>query len=466
MSHSGSVNTQAGREKKSVALWSIFASVIMILGKVAAGILTGSLAILTDALHSFLDMSASIVTYFAVRLSDKPADRDHHFGHGKIESLAALVQVTLLLITCGAIMYEAIKRLLDAGYSTVGFSIWAVAVIIGSILIDLTRVRALKKVAKKYSSQALAADALNFSTDIYSSLVVLFSMAAIRLGFPWADPVAAIGVALLILTAVIRMAREAIDILLDRAPAELEIDLRRRAEAFDQIQGVERLRTRSDGRQIFADMILSVDRTLSFAAAGDLKEKILGDFEHSFPDVDVTLTFKPVSTDYEEKTDAIRFIVSLFGLSLHHLILKKIAGGYFASMHIELPGDMSLAQAHEKVNEITVKLHKEIASLKRVAIHTEPLEERSRDDSTGVNSDIENMEYRVRQIVESFPGVEDCHNIAVTPHAGGLALSADMRLDGSLPLDSSHDISDQVEQKLKLKIKELVSVTLHLEPLK
>ena len=456
----------AGREKKSVALWSIFASVIMIMGKIAAGILTGSLAILTDAMHSFLDMSASIVTYFAVRLSDKPADKDHHFGHGKVESLAALVQVTMLLITCGAIMYEAVRRLIDAEYNAVDFSFWAVGVILGSIIIDLVRVRALKKAAKKYSSQALAADALNFSTDIYSSLLVLFSMAAIRLGLPWADPVAAIGVAILIMTAVIRMAREAIDILLDRAPMELENELRRRVEAFGQIQGVERLRTRSDGRQIFADMILSVDRTLSFAAAIELKEKILADFKNSFPDVDVTMTFKPVSTDYEEKADVIRYIVSSFDVSLHHLIVKRLGNGYFASMHVELPGDISLAQAHEKVNEITCKLHEAVPDLRKAVIHTEPLEEREEERDTGSELNTAGIEKRVREIVESFPGVEDCHNIVFTTHAGGLALSADMRLDGSLPLECTHDTSEKVEQKLKLEIKELVSVTLHLEPLK
>jgi cation diffusion facilitator family transporter len=452
-------------EKRSVTLYSIAASILMIAGKSAIGILTGSLAILTDALHSFLDMGASIITYFAVRISDRPADRDHHFGHTKVESLAALVQVLLLLATCVWIIREAVGRLQEPSLE-INPNIWAYAVILGSIAIDISRVRALRRVAKKYGSQALEADALNFATDIFSSLVVIFGLVAVNLGLSWADPAAAIGVTIFILTAIGRMAKKSIDILLDRAPQAVEKTIRDRLFDFPEILRINRLRLRSDGQTIFADLIVDVDRSLTFAGASELKERIRQKLQKSLPRVDITLAFKPGSHESEEIADAVRYVVSSFGLSLHHLIINLEEEGYFVSMHIEMPGEITLNEAHDKVTAVTGKLHESIDDLKKVVIHSEPLEEECPVKDDTAITDIKAVASRVKEITESFLGVEDCHNIVLTPHSNGLALSADIRLDGRLSLERTNEASEEVEQKLKIEIKELVSVTLHLEPFK
>lgn len=461
----GTMNRSAGNmEKRSVALYSIAASVVMIAGKATVGVIIGSLALLTDALHSFLDLSASTITYFAVRISDRPADRDHHFGHGKVESLAALAEVVLLFVTCGVIIHEAVSRLL-AGSSPVQLNIWAYVVIIVSISIDVGRVRALKRVARKYSSQALEADALNFSTDILSSLVVLFGLAAVQLGVAWADAAAAIGVALFIITATVRMGKRAVDVLLDRAPADIERTIRKTVSAFPEILAISGLRLRSDGRTAFGALNLDVDRSLTFSRAAELKQRLDEELKRGLPQADISITFDPASKESEVVAETIGFIVSSFGLPMHHLIINQNEEGYFVSMHVEMPGDITLERAHGKSEEIKRKLHESIDGLVKVTIHTQPhVTEQNGPEAQGPYA--EQIAGRVKAIVESFSGVEDCHNIVLTPHKDGMALSADMRLDGSLPLEQIHLAAKEVEEKLRLEINGLISVTLHLEPLK
>ena len=205
------------KEKKRVALLSVFAAIFLTGFKLVIGILTGSLGILSEALHSGLDLVAAIITYFSVRISDKPADKEHNYGHGKIENFSALIETFLLLITCAWIIYEAIGRLVS-GKTHIEVNAWSYIVVISSIIIDITRSRALYRVAKKHNSQALEADALHFSTDIWSSAVVFLGLICANFGFFFADSVAALGVALIVLFVSFRLGKRAIDVLLDRAP--------------------------------------------------------------------------------------------------------------------------------------------------------------------------------------------------------------------------------------------------------
>jgi len=456
------MDKQPGKEKRAVALYSILASVFMIVGKAIVGAATGSLAIMTDALHSFLDLTASTITYLAVRISDKPADRDHHFGHGKVESLAALAETVMLMAVCGFFVYEALDRLLSGG-SPVHLNIWAFVVTIGAIIIDITRVRALNRVAKKYKSQALAADALNFSTDILSSLVVLIGLVAVKFGIRWADSVAAMGVAVFIVSATVRMARQAIDVLLDRAPADMEKTIRTIVNGFSDVLRVVNLRVRSDGRTTFGALDLDIDRSLTFSRASDLKTQIRDELKRRLPDTDITLTFNPVSKESEVVADTIRFVVSTFGLPLHHLIINQSENGYFASMHVEMPGELTLRDAHNRAEEIKHKLHEAIPNLHKAVIHSQPyeIEPQAR---TVAGDRIEQISKQIKSIIESFTGVADCHNMVLIPYRTGLALSCDIRLDGNLTLDQSHLRAKEVEEKLRRDIVELISITLHLEP--
>ncbi len=212
-------------EKVRVAFSSLLAAVFLTLTKLVVGLITQSLGILSEAAHSAFDLGAAAITYFTVKVSDKPADEGHHYGHGKFENLSALIEAILLLLTCGWIIYESFKRLI---FKSVEIQVTPLsfAVMILAILIDLSRSTILSRVAKKYQSQALEADALHFRSDIYSSSVVILGLICVRIGFPVADPLAALGVALLVIYASARLSKRTIDILLDRAPEGLEQKVR------------------------------------------------------------------------------------------------------------------------------------------------------------------------------------------------------------------------------------------------
>ena len=261
------------KEKKTVALASVLAAIFLTGSKAVIGILTGSLGILAEALHSGLDLLAALITYFSVRISDRPADRDHHFGHGKVENLSALIETVLLLITCAWIIYEAMHRLLT-GRVHIEVTYWSYIVVVASIVIDFTRSRALMKAAKKHNSQALEADAIHFSTDIWSSAVVLIGLISANFGWHYADSIAALLVAVIVIYVCFRLGRRAISVLLDSAPEGMLETIYETARRIPEIAKVHDVRIRNAGADIFVDMCIHVDRTLTIDQAHAISHRL------------------------------------------------------------------------------------------------------------------------------------------------------------------------------------------------
>ena len=249
-------------EKKRVALISVFAAIFLTGSKLVIGILTGSLGILSEALHSGLDLVAAVITYFSVRISDKPADEHHHFGHGKIENLSALIETILLLITCTWIIYEAVSRL-ASGDTHIEVTYWSYIVVITSIIIDINRSRMLSRVAKKHNSQALEADALHFSTDIWSSTVVLFGLVCVNFGWFFADAVAALGVAVIVLFVSFRLGKKSIDVLLDKAPRDTIAIVEQTLTKYEDVKHFHNLKVRTAGADTFIKFNIHLDPDMS-----------------------------------------------------------------------------------------------------------------------------------------------------------------------------------------------------------
>jgi len=260
-------------EKKRVALISVFAAVFLTVFKIIVGFLTGSLGILSEALHSGLDLVAAVITYFSVRLSDKPADSDHRYGHGKIENLSALIETFLLLITCAWIIYEAVSRLLS-GHTHIEVNKWSYIVVISSIIIDINRSRMLFRVAKKHNSQALEADAIHFSTDIWSSAVVLFGLLCANLGWYFADPIAALGVAAIVLLVSYQLGKRAIDVLLDKAPADTIAIVEKTLIKYPEVKHFHDLKVRTAGADTFIKFDIHLDPDLSLRQVHELCDQI------------------------------------------------------------------------------------------------------------------------------------------------------------------------------------------------
>lgn len=288
------------KEKKRVALISVFAAIFLTGSKLTIGILTGSLGILSEALHSALDLVAAVITYFSVRVSDKPADREHNYGHGKIENLSALIETLLLLITCVWIIYEAVHRL-TSGETMIEVSARSYIVVISSIIIDFSRSRALSRVAKKHNSAALEADALHFSTDIWSSTVVLFGLVCYQfLGWHAADSIAALFVAVIVLYVSYQLGRKAIDVLLDKSPQNTTQIVHKTLKEFPQVLKYHGLKARTAGADTFIKFNVHFDPDLSLREVHEVCDKIESELKNRITRSEIYIHAEPEDISHTE----------------------------------------------------------------------------------------------------------------------------------------------------------------------
>jgi cation diffusion facilitator family transporter len=286
------ISKSASHEKRSVALLSIMAAVFITAFKLTIGLLTRSLGILSEALHSALDLIAAIITYFSVRVSDKPPDKEHNFGHGKVENLSALFETFLLLITCVWIIYEAVSRLMT-GNVHIEVNIWSYIVVISSIIIDFSRSRALSKAAKKHNSQALEADALHFSTDIWSSTVVLIGLVCANYGFHYADSIAALIVALIVIFVSIKLGKRAIDILIDKSPQDTIQKVNEVLIGMSNITNFHDIKIRTAGADIFIEMNIHVKPELTIEDAHEITHKVEEEIKNKIGRCDIHIHTEP-----------------------------------------------------------------------------------------------------------------------------------------------------------------------------
>jgi cation diffusion facilitator family transporter len=268
-------------DKLKVAGLSVFAAIFLTGFKFIVAILTGSLGLLSEALHSGLDLVAAVITYFSVRISDKPPDKEHNFGHGKIENFSAFIETILLFVTCIWIIYEAVHRLVT-GKTEIEVNVWSYIVIVTSIIIDISRSRALYRVAKKYNSQALEADALHFSTDIWSSSVVLLGLICAQFGFFFADPVAALIVALIVFFISYRLGKRSMDVLLDKAPRDATMKVEQILQIFPEIKRFHDVKIRTSGADTFVKVNIHLQPDLSLQATHEICDKIEEEIRNSF----------------------------------------------------------------------------------------------------------------------------------------------------------------------------------------
>jgi len=291
------------QEKKKVAFWSVVAAVFITAFKLIIGILTGSLGILSEALHSGLDMVAAIITYFSVRVSDKPADREHNYGHGKVENLSALIETILLLVTCVWIIYEAVHRLLS-GQTNIEVTVWSYVVVICSIIIDYTRSRALYRVARKHNSQALEADALHFSTDIWSSTVVLFGLICYQLlGWHQADSIAALFVAVIVLFVSYQLGRKAIDVLLDKSPVNTTKVVHEILKNIPEVLKYHGLKARTAGADTFIKFNVHFNPDLSLREVHEVCDHIESEIKNRVVRSEVYIHAEPEEISHLENEE-------------------------------------------------------------------------------------------------------------------------------------------------------------------
>ncbi len=371
---------EAGREKQRVAFYSVLAAVLLTVFKLAVGLASNSLGVLAEAAHSGFDLVAAAITLWAVRMAAQPADPRHTYGHGKFENLSALVETSLLLITSVWIVTESIRRLFFAAEAIhVEASLAAFIVVIVSIVVDVSRSRALSRAARKHQSQALEADALHFSSDIWSSVVVLVGLFGIlagnRLGLLWlksADSVAALGVALIVVGVGFRVGRKAVEDLLDAIPKHLQESVVAATAAVPGVDDVKQVRLRKSGPEIFADVTLSVNRGTTLERSHQIADQAEMAVRSILPKADVVVHVEPVAPENEDLLTTIRVMAARHGLGAHGIRIYGDGQRQSLELHVELDESLSLEQAHRLASEFEREL-RSVCALERIVTHLEPI---------------------------------------------------------------------------------------------
>jgi cation diffusion facilitator family transporter len=462
MTVAGQIDANA-RLKRRTALASVGASVLMTLVKFAAGLMAGSLALLSEAAHNGLDVAASGLTYYAVRAADKPADEDHPFGHAKFEAVAALFQTGFLFVLSAAVVAVAVRRI-GAEPMTVDANVYAFGAIIASIAIDLVRWRTLVAVATRTGSDALAADALHFSSDLFGSVLVLVGLAATRAGLPHADALAAIGVALFIGVAGFRLGRRTVDALVDAAPKGLAESLRLTVEKVPGVAGTDFIRLRRSGAKVVGDLGLHVSRTLPLERVAALKADVEAAIRASLPTVDVTLTANPVALDDETLLERILLIAGRRRLFVHHLGVQNVGGRKSVTLDLEVDGGMRLADAHEIASQLEAAIAAELGADIEVETHIEPMEVRELGGEPADPALVERISAALSQAAARGRALNEIHDVRVRAGAGGYYVIFHCRVESDLTVAATHDQVDALERALRERFPEVVRIVGHAEP--
>jgi cation diffusion facilitator family transporter len=455
---------KSSREKEMAAASSLAVAIALTTMKAIVGILTNSLGIISEALHSGLDLVAAATTLYAVRVSGKPPDRDHHFGHGKYESFSALVEVILLLATCAWISYEALQRLLFRE-THIEASLAAFAVMMISIVLDYSRSRILYRTAKKYNSQALEADALHFSTDILSSSVVILGLLFVTFGYRIADPLAAIGVVIVVVALSLRLGMRTIAVLLDRAPEGLSDSIVAEVVKIPGVRSGGRIRVRPSGAQTFIDLEVFVDRSITFERVNAIVVEVERTVRNLVPNSDIVVRTQPAVLTEKKFSDEVRLVASkIQGIrGIHDIMINDSENGLEVEMHLEADPDASLEDAHAISSRLESAIKKNIIGVAEVVTHIE-----SPDEEPIISADVTSESYQmvqtIRETALQVTGVKSCGDIAVHSAEDGLHLTLTCVLEQDLSVAEAHVISTHIEEALHRKIRGVAKILVHAEP--
>jgi len=455
-------------EKRGVAGNSVLAAIAITTLKVVVGITTGSLGILSEAAHSALDLIAAVITLLSVRVSDKPADAEHQYGHGKVENFSAFIETGLLLLTCVWIVFEAAQRLFFR-HVNIEPSIAAFVVLLISMGVDFWRSRALGRIAAKYDSQALEADALHFSTDIWSSGVVMLGLALVLVGrtsgVTWlrdADPIAALFVAGVVVYVSSRLARRTIDALLDAAPREVRSQIIAAVRKVDGLLEVDRVRIRRAGNRYFADLSVGLARNVTFQRSEQVADAVADAVHTVLPDADVVVHSIPRATRTENIFDRVRAVATRHNFNVHDVSVQDLSGLLHVEQHLELDERLSLKEAHDRVSVLETEIRQDVPEISSILTHIEsepatiePGDEVVRDAA---------LEKRLKRIAGAFPEILDVHEVRVKHVRGRLYISCHCTMSDDLSLSRVHDISTELETRFKQEAPELFRVLIHPEP--
>jgi cation diffusion facilitator family transporter len=455
--------------KRRVALKSMLAATCMTALKLAAGLISGSLGVLSDAAHSGLDLAGAGITLFSVRVSDKPADEDHTYGHGKVENLSAFFEAGLMALSCAWIIWEAIQRIRLNTYE-LRYSVWPVLVLLTSIAVDFWRSRELRRVAEATGSPALATDAFHFASDIWATLAVLAGLLATWLGaalhvdwLRFADPVAAIFVSLMILRITFTLTKEAIGVLMDQIPTETRHRVILEAQRVPGVLAVEQARVRRSGPNYFADLTLALPRSYTFEHTGELVRAATDAVHRALPTADVVIHTVPRQARAESIFDRVRAVAARNNVAVHDLSIQSLHGKLHVELHVELDEKMNLLEAHGFVSSLEAEIMRETPEVDSILTHIES-EPATIEQPQELTEKDRRIEKALRDAAGHYPEIVDVHQIMVGRTGEHITLSCHCTLPDDLSMNHVHEIITSLEDRFKLECPEVHRVTIHPEP--
>ncbi len=457
-------------EKRRVTLISLAIAVLLILLKLFVGLSTGYLTLISEALHSSLDALVTIITFFSIRYAEKPADTDHPYGHGKAENLAAFTESILLFFAIILILREVVERLFFKSV-VIQPNIWAVAVLAVSVLCDIQRSRALGRIARKYKSPAIEADAVHFRADFITSAIALCGILATYLAsapagarrYSLVDIVTTCLILVIIGRMVLRILTKSAGVLLDRTLAAQTALIREIATEVPEVIDVEKVRTREAGKQTFVDLTVDIDRNLSVETGYSIGKRVEEMIKEHIDDVDVTLQVKPVPKETEGIVERIRSIGTQVGCNLHHITLHKVGGRLHADLDLEVEGDMKLSEAHALSDKLEARIKEDNPAISEVNTHIDwRTPSPPGDVSIGRDAALTSaIEAAVRQREE----VISCKKVSIEEERPGeLVLTIHCTMQPEADAGRVREVSEDLEKTLKDLVRGSSRVIIHIEP--
>jgi len=453
--------------KSTTALLSFSVSICLAVLKIVIAILSGSVSVIAEAINNASDVLTSLITLIAVRVSDIPADDSHPYGHGKIESLSALVTAGFLFAIYISVIREAVNRLIEP--RPIENGVLSLAIILFGLLVNLVRVTIVSRAARKYHSQALAAESLNFRTDILSSTIVLIVVMLTLLsdGNPIlqrADALGAIAVSGVVMYFGFRLGKQAINTLLDHAPEEMMQQIRNAATQVKGVLNVSAIRAREVGAQVFVDLTASVARSMSLEGSHDvatqIEDRVRATLMANAPNADVVVRINPVAQDHESLIDEIHAAAMREGKAIHNIGVRVVGSEKFVQLDLEVNGHLDLQAAHDIATELERSLMAQF-SLGNVSVHIEPMNEPIQARAVGrQQATIDEIE----RLARGDKRVQSVDKIVLDRVGSNLNVALNCQFSATMSLTDAHLAAEHLEQVLRRHLPNLGDVLIHTEP--
>ena len=441
--------------QRRTALVSVLAAAALVVLKLVTGLATGSLGLISEALHSGTDLVAALLTFFAVGVAVRPADRQHLYGHGKAEHLAALAEASILALLSGVVAVAAIRRF--GSEPDLDVTWWALLVVGIVIVVDASRMSLSLRVARRHASPALEASALHFGSDLAGSTAVLAGLLLARSGYPEADAIAALFVSVLVLLAAARLIRGNVDVLMDRVPDEAEAVARGAIERLAPAVELRRLRMREAAGRQFADVVIGVPAGAAVGQGHAAADEVEDAVRRALPQSDVVVHVEP--GDAEEVRDrAHAAALAVAGVrEVHNVNVLNVGRELHISLHLKLPGELPLDDAHELAEQVERSIHETVPEAAAVQTHIEPLAE------TAEGAEVERDRAAITRVVQEETG-QAPRELRFLNTAEGTVVYLTLRLDGATPLADAHAHASRVEERIRREQPEIGEVIVHTEP--